>query len=45
MKEKINDVELEEIAEQIKQGCTSGLVRGDNHTVSWNIGITKFKNN
>jgi hypothetical protein len=42
MKEEITDMDLEVIAEQIKEGCTSGIFSDGEKRISWEIKINKF---
>jgi len=43
MDEEITDLDLEQIAKQIKDGCTGGILDGDGYRVSWNLRMDKFE--
>lgn len=42
--EKLNDDDLQKIANQVLQGYTSGILDNEGMRVSWNINIEKFNN-
>ena len=41
--DEVTDLDLEKIAEDIKTGCTSGNFGSDEHRVSWEIKINKWR--
>ena len=40
--EEVNDLDLEQIADQIKEGMTSGIFNDENCRISWKIEINKW---